>query len=122
MNKFVANDPLTKKYTVAVCGNSESIQIFTLSATVVPKGSISGHKVLLEHKTSFTGHISAVTCVKYENSGFYLVSSSLDKTVKIWDNAGVCVATLQGHTRYVNCAGVSRDFTVLASGNSSLDF
>jgi len=47
------------------------------------------------------GHEGGVTCVKSDSNGV-IVSSSVDKTVKIWDrNQSECVQTLIGHEKYV---------------------
>nr|CAG4717810.1 unnamed protein product [Naegleria fowleri] len=47
------------------------------------------------------GHEGGVTCVKSDINGV-IVSSSVDKTVKVWDrNQSECVQTLIGHERYV---------------------
>ncbi|KAG2388828.1 hypothetical protein C9374_000267 [Naegleria lovaniensis] len=47
------------------------------------------------------GHEGGVTCVKSDTNGV-IVSSSVDKTVKVWDrNQSECVQTLIGHERYV---------------------
>lgn len=73
----------------------------------------------MEKMCELKGHSSAVTSVKYNASGTYLISSSLDKLLKIWDENGSCVCTLNGHTRYANCATFSRDSTLVASGKKS---
>lgn len=51
-----------------------------------------------------------------------MVSTSVDKLVKVWDNDGNCIASLQGHSRYVNCAAISKDLSVIISGNFCTDF
>lgn len=70
----------------------------------------------IECTGSLIGHKSAVTCVRYSSHGTYLISSSLDKYIKIWDNNGACIASLKGHSRYVNCVSFSRDGGLVASG------
>lgn len=77
---------------------------------------IQNSSVSISLTSIYSGHKFAVTCVKYNNSGTYLVSSSLDKTVKIWDTKGNCLANLHDHSRYVNCVALSKDSTVIASG------
>lgn len=64
----------------------------------------------------YDGHSSSVTCVRYSNNGMLLVSSSLDKTIRIWATDGECIASLEGHSRYVNCVSVSKDSAIIASG------
>lgn len=94
------------------------IKIWTITSYIKPKYSTkklsNDVQIKLEHL--YDGHCSAVTCVKYNNSGTYLISSSLDKLVKIWDNTGSCICTLEGHNRYVNCVTFSRDSCLAVSG------
>lgn len=63
-------------------------------------------------------HGSSVTCVKFNQSGTFLVSGSLDKTIKIWDLQGNCLKTLAEHQRYVNCVSLNSDSSLLASGSN----
>ncbi|XP_044265114.1 WD repeat, SAM and U-box domain-containing protein 1-like isoform X1 [Tribolium madens] len=112
------DDPLIKRYTMATSGNSNEIKIWTITSKSTPKHKNTINEVAVEYCDSFDGHNSSVTCIRYTNSGAYLVSSSLDKLVKIWDEEGNCVATLRGHTRYVNCVAVSKDCLLAASGST----
>lgn len=47
-----------------------------------------------------------------------LVSASLDKTLKLWDNQGNCLKTLAEHSRYVNTVSCNSDSTIIASGSN----
>lgn len=47
-----------------------------------------------------------------------LLSSSLDKTLKLWDLQGNCMRTLRQHSRYVNSIAVNGDSTIIASGSN----
>jgi platelet-activating factor acetylhydrolase IB subunit alpha len=48
--------------------------------------------------------IDPVNCVNYDNKGNYLVSSSSDLSIKLWDlNQGFCVKTLIGHQSLILC-------------------
>lgn len=118
---FAENDALIKYYTLVSGGNSHDIKIWTITSMTTPKYKTTQNKVSIEHTGSCLGHKSAVTCLKYNNTGNYFLSSSLDKYIRIWDNDGACVATLKGHTRYVNSITFSRDGCLVASGtlNSS---
>lgn len=51
-------------------------------------------------------------------AGTLLVSSSMDKTIKLWDLQGNCLKTLAEHTRYVNDLAINSDSSVLASGSN----
>lgn len=94
------------------------IKIWILTSYIKPKYSTEKtlNDVQIKLEDFYDGHCSAVTCVKYNSAGTYLISSSLDKLVKIWDNAGCCVCTLEGHNRYVNCVSFSRDSCLTVSG------
>ncbi len=56
---------------------------------------------------TLSGHTGAITNIKVLNSG-YLVSSSLDGTIKIWDygRSPYLKMTLTGHTAAVTCLEV----------------
>lgn len=114
---FAENDPLIRQYRLATCGNSNEIKLWSItSKSVLKHKSNTKHKVSLELFDVLDGHTSSVTCIRYSNGGHHLVSSSLDKLVKIWDDAGDCIATIDGHTRYINCAAISRDSSLIVSG------
>nr|CAI5824458.1 unnamed protein product [Callosobruchus analis] len=116
---FDEENPLMRHYTLATSGNTNEIKIWKITARSMLK-----HKTNIAHQVTFglcdvyDGHSSSLTCVKYSHNGRYLVSSSLDKLVKIWDQSGNCVATLEGHRRYVSCATISRDMSLVVSGSS----
>lgn len=109
-------DPLLNYYTVATSGNNNEIKVWTMSARNRPKHEVAGSAISLVLKDTYDGHFSAVTCVRFNNTGTLLLSSSLDKLVKMWNESGACVATLDGHTRYVNCVAFTRDSLLAASG------
>lgn len=70
-------------------------------------------------KLTLEGHGSDVTCVRFNASATRLASSSLDKTVRLWEiPSGTCLRVLEGHTRYVACCVFSRDGSLLASGSN----
>ncbi|XP_052123852.1 uncharacterized WD repeat-containing protein alr3466-like [Frankliniella occidentalis] len=70
-------------------------------------------------KLTLEGHGSDVTCVRFNASATRLASSSLDKTVRLWEiQSGTCLRVLEGHTRYVACCVFSRDGSLLASGSN----
>ncbi|CAH1113976.1 unnamed protein product [Psylliodes chrysocephalus] len=116
---FDKNNPLIRQYRLASSGNSNEIKIWTIIAkSVVKEKSPTISEVTLDLFDVYDGHTSSVTCIRYNNSGDYLVSTSVDKLVKVWDNDGNCIASLQGHSRYVNCAAISKDLSVIISGSN----
>ncbi len=57
---------------------------------------------------TLTGHTGVVTGCAVSPSGQWIVSSSNDQTLKIWDRqTGMEVRTLHGHTSEVTCCAVS---------------
>lgn len=49
-------------------------------------------------------------------SGDFIISSSRDKTIKMWELAtGYCVKTFNGHREWVRCVRVNTDGSLLAS-------
>lgn len=116
-NTFLSEDnPFIKHYTLASSGNSNEIKIWTITCHSKSKCDNTPNSIAISLADVYDGHCSAVTCVRYNHTGSYLASSSLDKLVKLWDNSGVCLATLEGHTRYVNCIAFSRDGNLVVSG------
>lgn len=65
------------------------------------------------------GHSEWVSCVRFSpnSSNPIIVSSSWDKTVKVWNLANCKLKTNHyGHTGYLNCVTVSPDGSLCASG------
>lgn len=117
INFLIDEEPLVKYYKMATSGNSNEIKIWTIISRSVPKYETAQNNLTIILKDTYDGHHSAVTCVRFNNTGSLLLSSSLDKLIKLWDENGCCVATLEGHIRYVNCAAFSKDSILAASGN-----
>ncbi|XP_072396788.1 WD repeat, SAM and U-box domain-containing protein 1-like [Diabrotica undecimpunctata] len=116
---FDKNNPLARQYKLASSGNSNEIKIWIITAKFIVKNKTSTvSEMALELFDVYDGHTSSVTCVRYSHNGEYLVSTSVDKLVKVWDNEGNCVASLDGHNRYVNCATISKDLSIIASGSN----
>lgn len=117
LESFSDANPLVRRYRLATCGSSNEIKLWSLtSKSVLKYKSQAKHEVVLQLLDVLDAHTSSVTCIRYSNSGNHFVSSSLDKLVKIWDGNGDCIATLENHTRYVNCVAISRDSSLVVSG------
>ena len=66
------------------------------------------------------GHDHNVSSVTFTPSGDHIISSSRDKTIKIWEvSTTFCVKTLVGHREWVRMVRVYHDGTLIAS--SSID-
>lgn len=65
------------------------------------------------------GHEGAVHCVRYNSGGSYVLSSSADKTIRIWNpNTGACIKTFAAHGKAVLGISVSPDNAKFASGSA----
>lgn len=114
---FLEENALVRQYKLATSGNTNEIKLWTItSKSVLKHKNNTKHQVTIELFDVLDGHTSSVTCIRYSNSGSHLVSSSLDKLVKIWNTYGNCIVTLECHSRYVNCAAISRDSSLIISG------
>jgi WD40 repeat protein len=65
------------------------------------------------------GHASTITSVVMTKDNRYIISSSKDKTIKIWDVASnTLIRTLSGHSAGINMIALSPDDKLLASASS----
>ena len=98
------------------------------SIAISPDGkslAISSGKVIyvwdwgeIEPKYKVEGHRFAISSIKICPKGEYLVSGSLDKTIKIWNlNTGDLIKTLKGHKGGINSIAISYDRRYIASGS-----
>eukprot|EP00826_Nyctotherus_ovalis_P001892 TRINITY_DN1034_c0_g1_i2.p1 TRINITY_DN1034_c0_g1~~TRINITY_DN1034_c0_g1_i2.p1 ORF type:complete len:401 (+),score=109.59 TRINITY_DN1034_c0_g1_i2:1066-2268(+) len=52
-----------------------------------------------KHELLFVGHSSTVTCLNFSPTGYFLLSGSLDGTIKLWSiHMGVALMTFKAHT------------------------
>ncbi|KAL1513281.1 hypothetical protein ABEB36_002707 [Hypothenemus hampei] len=114
------NNPLVRYYSMASGGCNNEIKLWAIKSGAKIKNKQSMlYQVSVYASGILEGHNSSVTCVRYNSSGRYLVSSSLDKSIKVWDMTKLtCITTLYGHQRYVNCVGFSRDSALVVSGST----
>lgn len=57
-----------------------------------------------------------VKSIQISPDGRFAVSGSNDKTVKVWElDTGICVGTLEGHQKQVDCVAISPDGAWIAS-------
>ena len=78
------------------------------------------NKIMVSWKVikTFEGHLDSIFSVKITRDEKKMVSSSMDKTIKIWDiPSGKLLKTLEGHSERVNCVSFSNDERILASGS-----
>src|SRR5258708_1960751 len=98
-----------------------------LSATVFRIWFTKGIKIQRGRLTSWpspplawSGHTQVVTCMRYSPNGYYIVSGSLDKTIRIWDAESRCAVgkPLEGHTCSVRSVVYSPDGRRIVSGSA----
>ncbi|XP_055918996.1 uncharacterized WD repeat-containing protein alr3466-like [Eupeodes corollae] len=139
--KLIHTDPLdpdTTIHTVVTCGNDQCIKLWRIyslksnenlkNSRLIPPGPSereSGNSVVnssslmnAECVLTISGHGCSVTCVRFNSRGTLLISSGMDKAVKVWDLQGNCLQTLLEHSRYVNCVAINGDSSLLASGSN----
>lgn len=74
-------------------------------------------KILNGHQDDVTG--CAIIFVEQHPDKVYILSSSHDKTLRIWDLvSGECLHILRGHTGWVNSCAVSQEGRLAASASS----
>ncbi len=68
---------------------------------------------------NLTGHSHIVNCLAISQDAKFLISGSLDQTVKIWQlETGELVHTLKGHRDSVHTVALSPDGQIIASGSA----
>jgi small GTP-binding protein len=83
------------------------------------KGRIGLASADYEILAPLEGHLGAVTQISWDNLGQRFASSSVDRTIRIWDGAtGRLVAVLEGHTARVLSVAFSHDNRLLFSKSS----
>lgn len=71
------------------------------------------------HLKTLEGHSNYINSLAFSADGAWLVSASLDKTVRVWElETGQVSKVLAGHTGSVNSVAISRDGKVIASGST----
>ncbi|KZC07174.1 WD repeat, SAM and U-box domain-containing protein 1 [Dufourea novaeangliae] len=117
--EVTSNDPFTKLYQFVTCGNDHCVKLWEMTVTETTKCQAELFTAEIKICRIMEKHSSALTCVRFNMNGLYIVSSSLDKTAVIWETrTGKIMATLSGHNRYVACCAFSRDGNLLATGSN----
>ncbi|CAF0718673.1 unnamed protein product [Brachionus calyciflorus] len=78
------------------------------------------NKDLNELKVSrtFNGHCDVVNCLVLNNIGNFLISSSYDGTIKLWNReSGHCLRTFTEHTKRVKCIRLYENKYIISSSN-----
>ena len=98
---------------------------FTQLATSSEDGTIKIWEVETgEFERTLKGHTNPVNCVNYDSNGKYLVSSSSDLTIKLWDlnNDYQCCKTFYGHEHNISCVDfvLGGDFILSCSRDKTI--
>jgi len=73
-------------------------------------------KCKIKFSFGMEGHSSSIMSASYSMNGEVLVSTSVDKTVKLWETDTFrCTATLGPFSRYISCGAFSNDSKILAA-------
>jgi WD40 repeat protein len=101
-------------WAIQIAGESEE-----KLGTVLPlvQSSLSSAVAVAREQNRFTGHENWVRSVAFFPDGQKIVSSSSDRTIRIWDIYGHELAVLKGHTSAVTSVAVSPDGQTIVSGS-----
>jgi WD40 repeat protein len=98
---------------ILVTGSYRKIKVWRL----VQQLGFTNCEAQLVH--TLVGHAHIVRSLALSHDGKYLVSSSRDKTIKIWNlHTGELLHTLKGHTDGVYAIALSPDNQIIASGSA----
>jgi len=98
---------------------AEAVQALGKLYLLLPKKGLNGGW----ESRAFVGHTGEVTSVSISGDCKYTLSSSHDRTLRLWDvSDGSQIRTLEGHTDRVNSADISTDgkTALSASGDGTL--
>ncbi|CAL7950830.1 unnamed protein product [Xylocopa violacea] len=116
--QITSNEPFTKLYQLVTCGNDHYVKLWEVT-TIQSKCESQPSTAKISLCRIMEKHSSALTCVRFNTNGLYIVSSSLDKTAVIWETStGRIITMMSGHNRYVASCAFSRDGNLLATGSN----
>ncbi|XP_076285183.1 WD repeat, SAM and U-box domain-containing protein 1 isoform X2 [Lasioglossum baleicum] len=116
--EVTSTEPFTKLYHLVTCGNDHCVKLWEVTV-IQAKCQAQAFTAKINICRILEKHSSALTCVRFNSNGLYVVSSGLDKTAVIWETStGKVVAILSGHNRYVACCAFSRDGHLVATGSN----
>jgi WD40 repeat protein len=116
LRSLLAFDPKGERFVTS--GPQDDATIWDIDGETLAKprrGRLSAHRQVL-----LKGHSMAVSSVSFALEGAEVVTSSLDRMVRIWDaDTGALLATFEGHDGQVEQVQVSADAHLILS--ASLD-
>lgn len=113
LDKLLQNDPKQRFQSA-----DEVMRIIGKKSQISKLKSQSSNFRCLQTFTGHGGLFSGVNSVAISPDNQVLASGSDDKTTRLWDiETGAEIATLLGHTNFVQSVAFSADGTILASGS-----
>jgi len=99
---------------MALACTKDIIAVGTGTGNIITVDAITGVQMSV-----LSGHTSHVNSVAFSSDGTFLVSGSLDRTIKLWDvQTGGVIKTLYGHIEGVSSVAISPDQTTIASASN----
>jgi len=99
---------------ISLACTKDLIAVGTETGNIITVDAITGVQMSV-----LSGHTSHVNSVAFASDGTFLVSGSLDRTIKLWDiQTGGVIKTLYGHIEGVNSVAISPDQTTIASASN----
>ncbi|BAY98377.1 pentapeptide repeat-containing protein [Tolypothrix tenuis PCC 7101] len=81
------------------------------------QSSLSEAIEVIRERNIFSGHIDNVNRLAFSPDGKYIVSSSRDNTVRLWDTNGKLLHILNGHTDSIRAVAFSSDSKYIVTGS-----
>lgn len=85
---FTDNEQFTKLYYLVTCGNDHTVKLWEVSVSQNKSDTHPSVASINLYRT-MEKHSSTLTCVRFNSSGTYIVSSGLDKASVIWEMVGI---------------------------------
>ncbi|XP_050534733.1 WD repeat, SAM and U-box domain-containing protein 1-like isoform X2 [Daktulosphaira vitifoliae] len=115
-------NPITNKGKIYNVMSSGSDHLIKHWQVVLWKCNSNSYQCAVKFIKSLKGHSSIVTGVCFNHDGKMLASTSMDKTIRLWQldesNNSLCCSVLEGHNRYVNTCVFSEESLLLATGSN----
>ena len=103
-------------FCIAEGGNPSNVTIFKGSMS----NTIIGYNETGDICCTLSGHTNFVRCLCSTSDGKFLISGSLDKTIRIWNwrQQVPYGSELEGHQDWVRCVCITHDDTRIVSGSN----
>jgi len=97
--------------------NKKDLLIFTTDDYSIWIWNYAYEKIVQKLK----GHSDVITSIKISNDGNKIVTSSLDKTIKIWNLSGTLIHTFKGHLAGITSFSISPNDEIIVSWSDDYD-